>query len=172
MKRLVCFLVSLCSIAAMAQSPTLVRYPAISPNGSLLSFSFQGDIWTVPTTGGKASRLTVHDAYESTPVFSPDGKSIAFTGSRYGNNDIFVMPAEGGTPKRLTYHSNGDQISSWSNNNQIFFSTSREFQQIERPLEIYSISADGGTEVRAMMQWALTLPHHRTVASLPLHVAI
>jgi C-terminal processing protease CtpA/Prc/Tol biopolymer transport system component len=150
MKRLVCFWISLSSVAVMAQSPSLLRYPSVSPNGSLLSFSFQGDIWTVPATGGKATRLTVHDAYESTPVFSPDGKNIAFTGSRYGNNDIFVMPTEGGAPKRLTSHSNGDQISSWSNNNQIFFSTSREFQQIERPLEIYSISGEGGTESRAM----------------------
>jgi tricorn protease len=128
----------------------LIRYPAISPNGSVISFSFQGDIWTVPASGGKATRLTVHEAYESTPVFSPDGKSIAFSGARYGNNDIFVIPSDGGTPKRLTYHSNADNISSWSSSGNILFSSSREFHQIERPLEVFSVASTGGTESRIL----------------------
>lgn len=151
MKRILCALISLCSLPAFAQSTdVLMRYPAINPNGSLISFSYQGDIWTVPSSGGKATRLTIHEAYESTPVFSPDGKSIAFSGARYGNNDIFVIPTEGGAPKRLTVHSNADNISSWSASGNILFSTSREFHQIERPLEVYSISASGGTEYRIM----------------------
>lgn len=138
-------------LPALSQnSDALLRYPAISPNGSIISFSFQGDIWTVPTTGGKASRLTIHEAYESNPVFSPDGKQIAFSGARYGNNDIFVMPTEGGVPKRLTYHSNADNVSSWSATGNILFSTSREFHKIERPLEVYSIASTGGTEVRVL----------------------
>lgn len=128
----------------------LLRYPAVNPNGSVLSFSFQGDIWTVPAVGGRATRLTVHEAYESNPVFSPDGNRIAFSGARYGNNDIFVIPAEGGVPQRLTYNSNGDLVSGWTIADEIIFSTSREFQQIERPQEVYSISAQGGTEQRKM----------------------
>jgi tricorn protease-like protein len=110
-------LLMLCCLATASFSQNndaLLRYPALNANGTLISFSFQGDIWTVPAAGGKATRLTVHEAYESMPVFSPDGKSIAFSGARYGNNDIFVIPAEGGTPKRLTYHSNADNISSWT----------------------------------------------------------
>jgi C-terminal processing protease CtpA/Prc len=141
-----CFL-----FTAFSQSTdVLIRYPALSPTGSVISFSFQGDIWTVPASGGKATRLTVHEAYESTPVFSPDGKSIAFSGARYGNNDIFVMPVDGGAPRRLTYHSNADNISSWSSTGNILFSASREFHQIERPLEVYSVSATGGTESRIL----------------------
>lgn len=136
--------------ALSQDNDALLRYPAISPSGSLVSFSFQGDIWTVPAIGGKASRLTIHEAYESNPVFSPDGKQIAFSGARYGNNDIFVMPVEGGVPKRLTYHSNADNISSWSASGAILFSTSREFHKIERPLEVYSIAPAGGTEVRVL----------------------
>lgn len=127
----------------------LIRYPGVNPDGTIITFSYQGDIWTVPATGGKGTRLTVHEAYESNPLFSPDGKQIAFSGSRYGNDDIFVMPATGGTPKRLTYHSAGDNISSWYGNS-IIFSTSREFRQIERPNEVYSISASGGTESRVL----------------------
>ena len=143
-------LLLVCITSAVFSQDALLRYPAISSNGSIISFSFQGDIWTVPATGGKATRLTVHEAYEGMPVFSPDGKSIAFSGSRYGNNDIFVIPTEGGTPKRLTVHSSGDNIASWSNAGNILFSSSREFQQIERPLEVYSVAASGGTESRIM----------------------
>jgi C-terminal processing protease CtpA/Prc/tricorn protease-like protein len=83
-------------------------------------------------------------------MFSPDGKQIAFSGSRYGNNDIFVVPLEGGMPKRLTYHSAPDNIASWQGNNAILFSTAREFRQIERGAEVYSINISGGTEKRVL----------------------
>ena len=128
----------------------LLRYPALNNDGTKIAFSFQGDIWTVPSTGGKATRLTIHEAYEAYPKFSPDGKQIAFSGVRYGNNDLFVIPTEGGTPKRLTYHSVNDLISNWSNDGNILFSTSREFNQIERPQEVYSVSSKGGTEWRVL----------------------
>ncbi|HXO75258.1 MAG TPA: hypothetical protein VN824_08495, partial [Puia sp.] len=133
-----------------AQQPLLLRQPAINKDGSLVAFSFQGDIWTVSATGGRATRLTIHDAYEGHPVFSPDGKQIAFSGSRYGNNDIFVVPTEGGNPRRLTFQSGEDIISSWTQPDKILFSTTREFNAIERPAEVYSISPSGGTESRIL----------------------
>ena len=133
-----------------AQNTLLLRQPAINLDGSLLAFSYQGDIWTVPSIGGKANRLTIHEAYESSPVFSPDGKEIAFSGARFGNNDIFVTPTEGGTSKRLTYHSKADNVASWTVADKIVFSTNREFSQIERPSEVYSISPKGGTEHRIL----------------------
>ncbi|MBS1607015.1 MAG: PD40 domain-containing protein, partial [Bacteroidetes bacterium] len=98
------------TISLHAQQPLLLRQPAINRDGTLVAFSFQGDIWTVPATGGRATRLTIHEGYEGHPVFSPDGKQIAFSGARYGNNDIFVIPTEGGTPRRLTFQSGEDII--------------------------------------------------------------
>ena len=142
--------VLLSASALLAQAPMLLRHPAVNKDGSLVAFSFQGDIWTVPSAGGKATRLTIHEAYESNPVFSPDGKQIAFSGARFGNNDLFVMPAEGGLPKRLTYHSAGDNVASWTLPDQILFSSAREFRQIERPQEVYAISPQGGTEQRVL----------------------
>lgn len=133
-----------------AQNDLLLRFPALNNDGSKIAFSYQGDIWTVPSTGGKATRLTIHEAYEAYPKFSLDGKWIAFSGNRYGNNDIFVMPTDGGMPKRLTFHSAPDNISSWTKEGDIIFSTTREFNQIERPQEVYSISAKGGTELRVL----------------------
>jgi tricorn protease len=130
------------------QENLLLRQPSVNQNGSTVAFSYQGDIWTVPSTGGRPTRLTIHEAYEKNPIFSPDGKTIAFSANRYGNNDIFTIPTEGGTAKRLTWNSAGDVASSWTNANTILFTTSREFRQIERDPEIYSISAAGGTEQR------------------------
>jgi tricorn protease len=151
MKWLIAFFFVCLFTSSFAQSDDLlVRFPAISPDGSVISFSFQGDIWTMPTIGGKATRLTVHEAYETNPVFSPDGKQIAFSGSRYGNDDVFVMPTEGGVPKRLTFHSSSDNISTWSATQGILFTTAREYRQVERPLEVYAISAKGGTESRIL----------------------
>ncbi|MEO6405439.1 MAG: hypothetical protein ABIY51_04625, partial [Ferruginibacter sp.] len=142
-------LICMGTIHSFAQ-PLLLRQPTINNDGSLVAFSFQGDIWTVPASGGKATRLTIHEAYEASPIFSPNGKQIAFSGARFGNNDIFVMPTGGGMPKRLTYHSAADNISSWTEPDKIIFSTSREFKQIERPSEVYSISPKGGTESRIL----------------------
>lgn len=138
---------TLCSLS-FAQE--LLRFPAINHTASLIAFSYQGDIWTASASGGKANRLTIHEGYESNPVFSPDGKQIAFSGARFGNNDIFSIPVDGGVPQRLTYHSAGDNVSSWNQADKIVFSTNREYRQIERPSEVYSISPLGGTESRIL----------------------
>ncbi|AFK04244.1 peptidase S41 [Emticicia oligotrophica DSM 17448] len=143
-------ILSCTSLFIQAQNNLLLRQPAINKDGSVVAFSFQGDIWTVPSSGGKATRLTIHEAYESNPVFSPDGNQIAFSGARFGNNDVFVMPTEGGMAKRLTYHSGNDLVSSWTQADKIVFSTNREFKQIERPNEVYAINPKGGTEFRVL----------------------
>jgi tricorn protease-like protein len=137
-------------LATYGQQPLLLRQPAINHDGSLVAFSFQGDIWTVPAAGGKATRITVHDAYEGHPIFSPDGKQIAFTGARFGNNDVFVVPTEGGEAKRLTFSSENDDVSSWTQQDKILFSTYREFDIIERPTEVDAINPAGGTEQRVL----------------------
>ncbi len=150
LKLLLFYFMAVATLPAYSQQPLLLRQPAINNDGSLVAFSFQGDIWTVPSTGGKATRLTIHEAYEASPVFSPDGKQIAFSGARFGNNDVFVMPADGGLPKRLTFHSGSDAVASWAQPDKILFSTAREFRQIERPSEVYAISPMGGTESRML----------------------
>ena len=72
-------------------SPLWLRYPAISPDGRTLLFEFKGDIWSVPAEGGNAIPLTLSESYEFAPVWSHDGKSVAFASDRYGNFDVFVM---------------------------------------------------------------------------------
>ena len=84
-----------------ADEARLLRFPAI--HGDAVVFTYAGNLYTVPATGGIARRLTSHDGFEMFARFSPDGKHVAFTGQYDGNTEIYVIPAEGGAPKRLTY---------------------------------------------------------------------
>lgn len=83
----------------------LPRDPAISPDGDMIAFTWQGDIWTVPVDGGEAMRLTVHPADDSTPHFHPDGEALFFMSSRDGGNQIFRVPTAGGPATQVTFDS-------------------------------------------------------------------
>ena len=103
MKRILLTLatVALSAAAAHADEARLLRFPAT--NGSEVAFSYAGDLWTVPVTGGEARRLTSHIGYEMFARYAPDGKSIAFTAEYDGNREVYLIPAQGGEPVRLTY---------------------------------------------------------------------
>lgn len=92
-------------LAVPSATPLWLRSPAISPDGSAIVFCYQGDLWRVPTAGGLAQALTTSDAMDAAPVWSHDGRMLAFSSDRYGNADVFIMPSTGGTATRLTYHS-------------------------------------------------------------------
>ena len=100
------FVLALGVSAASAQTtPDWIRYPAISPDGTTIVFTYKGDLYRVPAAGGAAVPLTVHEAHDFMPVWSHDGKQIAFASNRHGNFDVYVMPAGGGEARRLTFHS-------------------------------------------------------------------
>lgn len=86
-----------------AAEARLLRFPAT--NGTDVVFSYAGDLYSAPLAGGTARRLTSHPGVEIFPHFSPDGRSVAFTGQYDGNTEVYLIPAEGGEPKRLTYTS-------------------------------------------------------------------
>ncbi len=90
------------------------RMPALSPDGSQLAFVYRGDIWITSSRGGHATPLTSHIETDAYPLFSPDGKWIAFASKRNGNWDIFAIPAAGGPPQQLTWHSGADIPQGWS----------------------------------------------------------
>ena len=92
MNRLLIVLFMLCCIKTSAQkTPLWLRYPAISPDGKNIVFSFKGDLYKVSAAGGTAYPLTLHEAHDFMPVWSHDGKKIAFASDRFGNFDVFVI---------------------------------------------------------------------------------
>jgi Tol biopolymer transport system component/C-terminal processing protease CtpA/Prc len=105
----------LATLAALTATPLAaqdevawLRYPAISPDGRTLAFTYRGDLYTVAATGGTATQLTQHQAQDMMPVWTPDGRQLVFASDRHGNFDLFVMPAAGGEARRLTFHSSDE----------------------------------------------------------------
>ena len=150
------FLISTICLVALttvfAQDPLWLRYPSISPDGTTLAFTYKGDIYTVPTSGGQARPLTTHEDHDFMPIWSPDGSTIVFASNRYGNYDIFTMPAAGGTATRKTFHSAGDFPSSVDSDGTIYFSSTRidSYMNSQFPSgvlsELYSIDTNGNLE--------------------------
>ncbi len=143
-----------CSLwfASIAEnSPTWLRYSAISPDGNSIVFTYKGDLWLVPTQGGEAVPITFHEAHDFMPVWSNDSKTIAFSSDRFGNFDIFTVSVNGGTPKRLTYHSAPDYPYEFTTDNKfIVFGSAqndraenRQFPTASQP-EVYKVPLTGG----------------------------
>lgn len=100
--------------AGAAESMRLGKAPALSPDGAVIAFEWNGDVWLVPSAGGEARQLTTHTARDSQPRFSPDGKTIAFLSDREGTPQVFTIPASGGAAKQLTFHTSGFDQLDWN----------------------------------------------------------
>jgi len=85
--------------------PLWLRQSAISPDGAQIAFTFQGNLYLMPAAGGAARLLVSNSHHVSAPVWSPDGKLLAYAADVYGNNDVFLISAAGGASRRLTTHS-------------------------------------------------------------------
>ncbi|HYL63014.1 MAG TPA: PDZ domain-containing protein [Candidatus Methylomirabilis sp.] len=121
--------------------PLLLHHPTL--NATQIVFVYADDLWTVARSGGEAQRLTAGNGVASRPVFSPDGKEIAFTGDYDGNADVYVIPATGGTPKRLTYHPAVDEVLGWTRDGKsILFASNRN--SYSRFSQLFTISREGG----------------------------
>jgi tricorn protease len=134
---------------AAAQEPIrFARTPDISPDGKLVAFSYLGDIWVVETIGGTARPITSHPAHDVNPVFSPDGRSIAFSSNRHGSYDVYVVAAHGGRPKRLTTDSGSDLVSGWSpDGKQVLYASTRS-TAFPPSFELYTVPVEGGMSHR------------------------
>jgi len=136
--------VLLCFVCSVGHSAKVwgAQYPAPSPDGSRISFSYYGDIWVTDVQGGRAERLTVSSGFESRSCWSPDGKMIAFNTDRWGNEDVCIMPANGTAPaKRLTYYSAHDVLYGWTPDARyVVFSAYRHTLQPA----LYRVSPFGG----------------------------
>ncbi|NOU45534.1 MAG: peptidase S41 [Bacteroidales bacterium] len=128
-----------------------LRYTSISPDGQTILFCYKDDIYSVPVAGGTAVAVTTTESYEYAPVWSHDGKNIAFASDRNGNFDVFVMPSQGGETRRLTFSSNREIPCNFTaNNKDIIFSAYRQdlVTDAQYPVsllnELYTVPVDGG----------------------------
>ena len=149
-KLILATLLSAYGLAAQAQdNPLWMRHPAISPDGKTIAFSYQGDIFTVPSNGGTAKQITSNAAFDSYPVWSPDGSHIAFASNREGSIDVWVMDANGGIPKRVTTNSGSEYPLRWKDNSTIMFKasimpTAKSIIFAGSYPQVYTVGMDGG----------------------------
>ena len=144
--------------AQTEDDPLWMRYPAIAPDGQHIVFSYQGNLYKVAAVGGTATPITLHPAHDISPVWSADGRYIAFASNRYGNYDVFLTTENGGAPRRLTFHSADDLPSGFSaDGNEVYFSsarldsrTNRQFPTRSLP-ELYAASSEGKTMPRQVL---------------------
>lgn len=136
-------------------SPLWLRYPAISPDGKQIAFGYKGDIYLVSSSGGQAIPLTLNEAHDMMPVWSHDGKTLAFASNRYGNFDVYTVPVSGGAAERLTHHSANDYPYDFTpDSKQVLFGSSRNstaqsarFHSPRVFQNLYSVKLGGGKPI-------------------------
>jgi tricorn protease len=126
----------------VAQATRLLRHPAIS--ATHIAFAYAGDVWVSDHDGKNLRRLTSHIGQEGFPHFSPDGKTLAFSGEYDGNMDVFTVPVTGGEPRRLTWHPDADIVKGWTPDSKyVVFASGRHNAPWEIPDHFWKASTDG-----------------------------
>src|ERR1041384_155083 len=134
------------SSSPVASLPSFAE-PALSPDRAEIAFVSGGDVWTVPSSGGEARLLVSHPATESRPLYSPDGRKLAFVSNRTGGGDIYILRFDSGELQRLTFDDGLEQLDGWSRDGRwiYFSSTSHDVAGMN---DLYRVSVDGGTPMQ------------------------
>lgn len=154
MKKLLLALMLLIPFIGHADEARLLRFPSVG--GDQIAFTYAGDLYTVSVNGGLAKKITSDVGYEVFSRFSPDGKSIAFTGQYDGSTEVYTIPVEGGVPKRLTYTATLDRdligdrmgpnniVMGWTPDGKSIYFRSRWYAFSASRGVLMKVSKDGG----------------------------
>jgi Tol biopolymer transport system component/C-terminal processing protease CtpA/Prc len=142
----------LAALPGLAQGAAEIRpipsfsQPAVAPDGTSIVFSAGGDLWSVPRTGGTARLLVANPGHDSRPLWSPDGRSLAFVSTRTGNGDVYLFTVATGEMRRLTWDDEPEVVDAWSRDGKwIYFSSpSRDISNMN---DVYRVRPEGGTPV-------------------------
>ncbi len=154
-----------------AVNARMLRYPDVS--ATQIAFTYAGDIWVAPKTGGTAQRLSSPEGEETFPRFSPDGTQIAYSADYDGNLDIYVIPANGGLPRRLTHHGAPDRVLGWYPDGKSVLFASSMTSQKDRFNQLYKVAREGGLPVRLPIpygEFGAISPDGKTLAYTPISV--
>ncbi len=137
---------ALAGLAAASQADLIKRaqYPSISPDGSTVVFSWQGDLWRVAAGGGRAERLTVHPANDTSPRWTRDGKRIVFSSNRFGSLDLFTIAPDGNDLQRLTFDSAAEYPNAVSRDGKYVYGYTSAFGR----LDLFRVPVSGGDMAR------------------------
>ena len=151
MKRIILTISALLFMAAVSgaqDSPLWLRKNAISPDGEQIAFTYKGNIYVVDTDGGHARQITTNPAYDTDPMWSPDGGSIIFASYRNKSKDIYSVPVEGGAPTRLTSHPGNETPMTVLENGNIIFSANiqqdAQYGDFPGGTQVYMVGKEGG----------------------------
>ena len=135
---------------AGAQETLLLRQPSISERH--IAFAYASNIWIVERSGGAARRLTSFQGTSSNPQLSPDGRTVAFTGTYAGNADVYTVSVDGGEPTRLTWHPGADGVTGWTpDGKRVVFTSARQTHAPSPAPRFWTVGADGGPETAMPM---------------------
>ena len=169
MRKLLALVIAFLSITSLsAITPMWLRDVKISPNGQEIAFTYKGDIYKVPTKGGEATQLTTLPSYESSPIWSADGKKIAFASDRNGNFDVFVMASTGGVATRVTTNSSKEVPMAFTpdGKNITFYAVlqdpaSSALFPTASLGEVYTVSIEGGKPQQVIATPAIDLCYNK-----------
>ena len=139
-------------MASAQQTPLWLRSNSLSPDGKEIAFTYKGNIYIVDSDGGQARQITSNPAYDTTPMWTPDGQNIVFCSTREKSKDIFMVPAKGGSPSRITTHPSNEIPVAVLNDGTILFSADMgqdaEYGDFPGNAQLYSVSQEGGRPQR------------------------
>ena len=139
---------ALCALSSAESRPGYYRYPAL--NGKTIVFTAEGDLWSVPTDGGVARRLTTSPGQETYASISPDGKTVAFIAEYEGPAEVYTMPVDGGLPTRQTWDGGGAAVAGWMPDGRLLYRT-RRYSTLP-DAQIVALDLKGGREVLELAQ--------------------
>lgn len=143
----------------------LLWQPTISKDH--IAFIYAEDLWVANRDGSYPRRITASEGIESNPVFSPDGKTIAFTGQYDGNTDVFIVSVNGGIPKRLTWHPGADVVRDFSPDGKKILFASQRNSFTNRYAQLFTVDITTGEEEQLPIPnafWASYSPDGNSIA--------